>query len=48
MSGMIIIVTGTISPGKNVGQLTLRDSNERLKQYTTALLKTPPTRFDTA
>lgn len=46
MSGMIIIVTGTISPGKNVGQLTLRDSNERLKQYTTALLKTIEARPD--
>lgn len=34
---MLIIITGTISPDTNVGQLTIRDSSERLRQYVDAL-----------
>ena len=37
---MIIIITATIAPGKDVGQLTIRDENERLNQYIQALEKT--------
>ncbi len=34
---MLIIITGTISPDTNVGQLTIRDSSERLRQYVASL-----------
>lgn len=34
---MVIIVTGTIAPSNNVGQLTLVDSDQRLKQYINSL-----------
>ena len=36
---MVIVVTGTIAPDANVGQLKIRDSGERLAQYKSGLEK---------
>jgi hypothetical protein len=36
---MIIVVTGTIAPGRDAKYLTIRDSQERLDQYLSALQK---------
>lgn len=36
---MIIVVTGTIAPGKDVGQLVLRNHRDRLDQYISGLEK---------
>ncbi len=37
---MVIVVTGTVAPGKNIGQLALRNYKDRLDQYISGLKKT--------